>query len=158
MSLREAAQMALEALETALETMKDDWYTIDSEWGPSEGGLQAAIDGRLTGYGYFQKTIDAIAALRAALAQQDEPWAQAMDGDGAYIGELQFGGQILKEIRLPAGYCMRIDGNTMYVEELAPIDSVLAERERCARIVEDRGAIGYGSLAIAAVIRTGAKE
>ena len=35
---------------------------------------------------------------------------------------------------------------------------IAAERERCARIVESRGMIGYGSLAIAAVIRSGAKE
>jgi hypothetical protein len=65
----EAMRMALQALEEALEAMKCDWYQIDSEWGPSEGGLEAAIDGRLTGYGYFKKTIDAITALRVVLGE-----------------------------------------------------------------------------------------
>ena len=65
----EALKMVLEALETDLEIMKEDWYQIDSEWGPSEGGLSAAIDGSLTGFGYFQKTIEAITAIKEALAQ-----------------------------------------------------------------------------------------
>ncbi|CAB4141606.1 hypothetical protein UFOVP416_52, partial [uncultured Caudovirales phage] len=39
---------------------------------PSEGGLEAAIDGRLTGYSYFQKTIASITALRSRLAQPEQ--------------------------------------------------------------------------------------
>jgi len=60
-------RQALEALEEALETMKSDWQHIDSEFGPTEGGLEAAIDGRATGYDYFQKTITAITAIKEAL-------------------------------------------------------------------------------------------
>ncbi len=66
---RDVMGFALEALEEALDAMKSDWYQIDNEWGPSEGGLEAAIDGRLTGYGYFKKTINAITALREALGE-----------------------------------------------------------------------------------------
>ena len=69
---QEALKLALEALETDLEIMKEDWYQIDSEWGPSEGGLSAAIDGSLTGFGYFQKTIEAITAIKEALAQPQQ--------------------------------------------------------------------------------------
>jgi hypothetical protein len=68
----EAMKQALDAMETAFETMKEDWHSIDNEFGPSEGGLEAAIDGRLTGYSYFQKTINAITALRTAIEQADE--------------------------------------------------------------------------------------
>ena len=67
----ETLKLALEALETAFETMKEDWHAIDNEFGPSDGGLEAAIDGRLTGYGYFQKTINAITALRTAIAEAE---------------------------------------------------------------------------------------
>jgi hypothetical protein len=69
-NLRQAAQQALEALEGALETMKSDWHLIDNEFVPSEGGLEAVIDGRLTGYEYFQETIVAITALKAALSAE----------------------------------------------------------------------------------------
>ena len=68
----EAMKQSLDAMETAFETMKEDWHSIDNEFGPSEGGLEAAIDGRLTGYSYFQKTINAITALRTAIEQADE--------------------------------------------------------------------------------------
>ena len=64
-----AARQALEALEVALEIMKDDWQAIDNEFGPSPGGLDAAISGQLTGYSYFQKAVNSIAALREALEQ-----------------------------------------------------------------------------------------
>jgi hypothetical protein len=72
MTDRELMQQALDAMETALETMKEDWHVIDNEYGPSEGGLEAAIDGRLTGYSYFQKTIASITALRSRLAQPEQ--------------------------------------------------------------------------------------
>jgi protein-disulfide isomerase-like protein with CxxC motif len=37
-------------------------------------------------------------------------------------------------------------------------DNVLAEREACARLCEELGAAGYGTLAIAAAIRLRGKE
>jgi hypothetical protein len=69
---RAVVHQALEALETALKVMESDWLQIDSEWGPSEGGLEAAIDGSITGYEYFQTTAKSITALRQLL-EQPEP-------------------------------------------------------------------------------------
>ena len=65
--LKAASVLALETLETNLEVMKRDWDRIDGEWGPSTGGIEAAIDGSLTGYEYFQQTIESIEALKAVL-------------------------------------------------------------------------------------------
>ena len=73
MTDRELMQQAIEALKTALETMKKDWQAIDTETGLSEGGLDAAIDGTIAGYGYFQQTINAIAVLSERLARSDMP-------------------------------------------------------------------------------------
>jgi len=79
MTKDEALKLALEALETALEIMKSDWWQIDNEFGPSNGGLAAAVEGSLTGYEYFQETIKAITALKEALAQpEQEPVAMRM--------------------------------------------------------------------------------
>ena len=72
MTDRELMQQALEVLENNLQVMKDDWQQIDQEWGPSQGGLQAAVDGTLTGYEYFKDTISTITALRERLAQPEQ--------------------------------------------------------------------------------------
>lgn len=48
------------------------WRKDNLEWGPSQGGLQAAIDGTLTGYEYFKDTISVITALRERLAQPEQ--------------------------------------------------------------------------------------
>lgn len=79
MNDRELMQQVLEVLENSLQVMKDDWGQIDQEWGPSQGGLQAAIDGTLTGCEYFKETISAIAALRERLAQPDQPAIEELE-------------------------------------------------------------------------------
>jgi hypothetical protein len=51
-----------EMLERWLGAAEGDWYKIDSEWGPTEGGLEAAIaNGRAT----------EIAEMRALLVKSD---------------------------------------------------------------------------------------